>query len=112
MLLIVKDGEIIDDTIFEKYAVKNNIKFIKYYEGVLKDLKLNILVYPRPYDVYLPEELRSYNAVKRSKLFYIPYGYSFMKLGHVNLMPSFTQNLTVLIADNEYAHNIFNESTI
>ncbi|MBR3884898.1 MAG: oligosaccharide flippase family protein [Clostridia bacterium] len=109
-LLIVKDGnDSLDDTIFEKYAQKNGIKFIKYYKGVLKELKPNILFYPRPYDAYLPEDLRSYNAVKYSKLFYIPYGYSFMKLGHVNLMPSFTQNLTVLIADNEYAHNIFNE---
>lgn len=106
-LLIVEDEGVIDDTVFEKYAKENGLKFYKYKKGILKEILPNIIFYPRPYDGYLPRELRTNRTVKKAKLFYVPYGYSFMKLGDVNLSKEFTQNLSVLIADNDYAHNIF-----
>lgn len=106
-LLIVEDEGVIDNTVFENFAKEHNVKFEKYYKGILKKLKPNIIFYPRPYDYYLPRELRTYYTVKKSKLIYIPYGYSFMALGDINLNEEFTQNISILFADNSYAHDIF-----
>lgn len=106
-LLIVADNGVIDNTIFEQYAIKNNIKYKKYYKNVLKDIKPNIIFYSRPYDVWLPNDIKTKNTVKFAKCIYIPYGYSFMKLGNVNLDYSFIRNISLLIADTTYAHNEF-----
>lgn len=45
----------------------------------IKDLDLDYIFLQRPYDRYLPVEMRSYNLYKISKVCYIPYGFSMSK---------------------------------
>ena len=106
-LLIVEDEGVIDGTIFEVFARDHKVNYVKYHKGIIKDIKPDIVFYSRPYDSYLPEELRSYKLLRKSKLIYIPYGYSLMAIGKVNLNDDFCQNISLLFADCTYAHKYF-----
>lgn len=97
-----------DKNIFIDYAVKNELNYLKYKEGLLKDLKADYVIYPRPYDVFLPEDIRSPKAVKYARLAYIPYGYSTMELGSVNLNSGFIRNIALFFADMDYSFKYFN----
>lgn len=106
-LLIVPDNDIADNTVFEKYALDNNINYIKYYKGILNYIRPHIVVFPRPYDSYLPKDIRSNKIIKKAKTIYIPYGYSFMELGKTNLSRAFIPNISLFFADVSYSHNYF-----
>lgn len=112
ILLIVEDNGIIEDTVFEKYAIENKIDFYKYEKGILKKIQPNIICYSRPYDLYLPKDIRSSKTVKHSKLIYIPYGYSMMELGETNLNFEFIRNLSLLFADCKYSNEYFKENNL
>jgi len=109
-LLIVPEENGVDDTIFERYAISNGIDYIKYEYNILKTIKPQLIFYPRPYDSYLPNDLKTKNTYKKAKCIYIPYGYSFMKLGDVNLSLAFTRQISLFIADTTYAYDYFNKS--
>ncbi len=106
-LLILEDEGIIDNTVFEQFAKEHDIKFIKYYKKVTKELKPDILFYSRPYNDYLPKELRPPKMIKTCKTALIPYGYSLMTIGNINLNKWFADYLSLLFSDNDYSHNYF-----
>ena len=108
-ILIVPDEVKNDHTIFEDFAISNNIKYFHYKEGLLKELRPNLVCYTRPYEPYLPNDIKAKKVIKYAKTTYIPYGYSLMDLGNVNLGHSFTRNISLFFADNEYAFNYFNK---
>lgn len=106
-IFIVPDEVEKEHTIFEDFAIKNKIEYHKYKEGLLKELQPDLVCYTRPYEPYLPKDIRAKRVIKFAKTVYIPYGYSLMDLGNVNLGHSFTRNLSLFFADNEYAYNYF-----
>lgn len=109
VLYIVKDP--LDDsngeTIFENYAKEHGIKYYFYEDVKLKDLNPLYVIYPRPYDVWLNEDIRSNVVCSYANTVYIPYGYSLMELGKVNLNSSFTRNIKIFFADMGYAYDYF-----
>lgn len=106
-LFIVPDTTPTKGNIFEQYAKENDIDFYHYEEGLLKKISPSLVCYTRPYDHYLPEDIRSKVVSKYCKTTYIPYGYSFMDLGRVNLSHQFTRNISLFFADNSYSYNYF-----
>jgi hypothetical protein len=107
ILFVVKDEVVSykNKNIFECYG---RAPVVFYEKGKLKDLKPDYVFYSRPYDVHLPEDIRSGNVVKFAKTCYIPYGYSFMNIGDVNLNIEFTKNIVFTFADNQYAADYVN----
>lgn len=106
ILYVIKDEEKNDDeTIFFSY--KGNVNIIRYEEISLKKLKPRYVIYTRPYDSALPKDIRIKKVVKYAKTCYLPYGYSLMKIGDVNLNKWFIRYLYLLFADNIYAYNYF-----
>lgn len=78
-LYIVKDNLSVSNesiTIFEKEFPEICCKF---EEKSLKDIKPSIVFYTRPYENYLPKELKFKNVLKYSKIAYIPYYFSLEK---------------------------------
>ena len=71
-LLVVPDEVIKSDgpTVFEKEFPND---CIKYHPGIISELKPILVMLSRPYDHYLPSELRSKNLAKITSLGYIPY---------------------------------------
>lgn len=106
-LYIVKDELSVNSsktTIFEN-EFPNDCYF---YENVkLSDLKPSLVIYTRPYDVYLPEELKSYNVQKFSKIGYIPYYFSLEK--EFGLNDDLFMRLNYFFADTEEHYEYFNK---
>ena len=104
VLYIVKDpdSKYEAQTIFEK---EFPALCIKEEEKPLSELNLNYVFYSRPYNNYLPEHLASGVVVNYAKTCYIPYGYSLMELGSVNLNSNFVRNINFLFADNRYTYD-------
>lgn len=67
-------------TIFESKYPDN---CITYEKDGLKHIKPSLVIYTRPYNKYLPKDVRSYKVVKYSKTALIPYGYSLTKQYHL-----------------------------
>lgn len=111
-LFLVDDTQEDDKSynIFKDFALKNNVKFYEYKEGLLKSLNADYVIYPRPYDVHLPHDIQSTTAVNYARLGYIPYGYSTMKIGKVNLDLNFTRNIGLFFADMDYSFEYFNRN--
>ena len=70
-LLVVDDPAVEKRTesIFDKYRKD----VVRYYPGVIDELNPRIVFYSRPYDHYLPKDIRSSAVVKKALLAYIPY---------------------------------------
>lgn len=111
-LLHVEDSkeDSYNDNVFQTYAREKSICYIEYRQNILKDMKPDYVVYPRPYDVWLPKDIQSCKAVRYARLVYIPYGYSTMKLGEVNLSAPFIRNIALFFADMEYSFLYFSEA--
>lgn len=90
------------ETIFEKEFPQY---CIKYKKNILKDLNPTYVIYTRPYDVYLPKDLRSYNVIKVSKTVFIPYGYTLSN--NYYLYYSIFPSINYFICDDELGKNIF-----
>lgn len=69
---------------FEKGSYEDNF-FIKNYPDAIKivevletkkisDFHFDYVFYPRPYEIWLPPELRAHNVMKFARCCYIPYG--------------------------------------
>lgn len=96
-----------ESNVFIEYARNNQVKVYEYEEGLLKKLHADYVVYPRPYDAYLPHDIQAKSAVAYARLCYIPYGYSTMEMGEVSLNPVFTRNIGLFFADMDYSHEYF-----
>lgn len=69
----------------------------------IEKLELDYVFYQRPYDEYLPKELRSSELVKKTRCCYIPYGYACADafLG-MNTDPEFFRNIYFGFIDSRY----------
>lgn len=85
-------------------AVSNN----KWFD--LKKENPDYVFVQRPYDIYLPEEYSCKELAKYTKLCYIPYGFSLVKLQKIALQKEFLENLYMFFADShheyEYAKDV------
>lgn len=94
--------------------------FIEHYSDAVKaidvdgnvidiqGLKFDYVFYQRPYDHYLPRELRSTELVKSSKCCYVPYGYSGSDVfngGNTNT--SFFRNMSFVFLESDYMKKVF-----
>lgn len=69
----------------------------------LHDYDLDYLFYPRPYDAYLPYEIRSYIMYRHTKCCYVPYGFTGADVfngGNVDNV--FFHNIYFCFMDSEY----------
>lgn len=80
----------------------------------LKRQKPDYVFVQRPYDNYLPEEYSTANMKKFTKICYVPYGYSLLKIRDVGLPESFLMNLYYFFSDTpdeyEYAKTIYEKN--
>ena len=74
-LLVINDKISFDNekTIFER---KYPDKVIYYKNGILNELHPSVVFYSRPYDHYLPCDLKSYSVIKKFNTAFIPYYYA------------------------------------
>ena len=69
----------------------------------LKSYGLDYIFYQRPYDQYLPEQLRSYNVSNYCKCCYIPYGFSgAVAFDGGNTSRAFFRNMYFTFKDSSY----------
>lgn len=98
-ILVVPDkkyfGE--ESSVFDNY--KDDV--IYYYKGCLQRLNPSLVLYSRPYDILLPEDLRSYNVIKRFKTGFIPYYYSLETNYDFSIGPAFSRNIILFFADQD-----------
>lgn len=74
----------------------------------IKSLGLDYVFYQRPYDHYLPKEIRSSEVFKYSRCCYIPYGYSgadVFNTGNTNL--TFFRNISYVFLESDYMKKVF-----
>ena len=80
----------------------------------LKGQKPDYVFVQRPYDNYLPEEYSIENMKNFTKICYIPYGYSLLKIRDVGLPESFLLNLYYFFSDTpneyEYAKGVYEKN--
>ena len=107
-LLVLKDNDSLKEgpTVFEK---KYPDDVIKYTPGILDSYKPQLLIYSRPYENYLPEDLHVKNAIKRSLLAYIPYYFALTYEFGLN-SPVFLNSLSFYFADQESAADFFKKA--
>lgn len=91
-------------TIFEKKYPKY---VVKYENKSLKDIKPSLVIYTRPYDYYLPKEIRSYNVLKYAKTASMTYHYSLTDVYH--FYHDIFKSSSIFIADREYAKEYFDK---
>lgn len=81
----------------------------------LDKYKFDYVFYQRPYDRYLPKELRSNEVVKKAKICYIPYGFIGAKVFENNTHSEFFRNVYIGFMDSKeecesmnrtYKHNV------
>lgn len=108
ILYVVKDEVTTyeEKTIFEKEFPN---LCVKYEDKKLKDLEADYVFYPRPYIAVLPKDIRPDVVTEYAKTCYIPYGYSLMDLGYVNLNRDFITCANFMFLDNAYAKNYAEE---
>lgn len=97
-----------DNFFLEKYP-EYCIKAIKDDGSILniKELNFDYIFYPRPYDVHLPQGLRSTDLVKVTKCCYIPYGYSCSdNFNDCNVENPFFDNIYMEFCESEYLKNL------
>ncbi len=93
--------------------------FIKEYPEAIKALdnagntidvsvlNLDYVFYPRPYDHYLPEKIRSHQLFKKVKCCYIPYGFSgALAFNDGNSNPDFFRYIYITFLDSDYMKNL------
>ncbi len=93
------------DNVFINFAKERNIECYFYESTKLKELNPFYVIYPRPYNVWLPKDVQSIAVSKYANTCYIPYGYSLMELGNVNLDQAFTCSIKHIFADMDYAYD-------
>lgn len=105
-LLVVKDRISFanKDTIFERTCIED---VIYYKPGIIDELKPSMVFYSRPYDDYLPNDLRSNNVVKKTKTAFIPYYYALEEEYDHSLDYYFIGNIYCLFADQEATKKYF-----
>lgn len=73
----------------------------------IKDKGFEYIFYQRPYDVHLPEQYRSNQTIKFSKICYIAYGFLLSKTNEKLCMDrAFFRNIYLYFAENEYVKKI------
>ena len=100
-LLVVEDlmSEKKEVSIFEKY----NDDVVYYKNGIIDELNPKIVFYPRPYDHYLPKDVRTKNVVKKALIAYIPY-YFYQRGGDNGLLKkTFSDRVCFYFADQKEA---------
>lgn len=80
---------------------------VKYEKGILKKLKPSYVVYTRPYNHYLPTDLRSFNALKYSKTAFINYYYPIDCV--FSLIQDILPTINLFIAGNTGEKNFFDQ---
>ena len=85
-----------------KYFVERYGKVINAItdKGIISLKEYDYVFYQRPYDHYLPQELRSGEVVKYAKVCYIPYGYIGAKVFNNSLYTSFFRNVYIGFMDS------------
>lgn len=74
----------------------------------IQELHLDYVFFQRPYDTYLPKELRSSEVVKHTQCCYIPYGYAGSDVfngGNTNL--NFFRNMSYVFLESDYMKFVF-----
>lgn len=104
-LFVVPNGD--DNTYEDNYFVKEYPNAIKICKGDnvddLRKYELDYLFYPRPYDSYLPESIRSTNMAKYVRCCYIPYGFTASDaFDEENIYNDFFDNINICFMDSEY----------
>ena len=97
------------------YFVSQYPEAIKIHDsnGEIIDLKkweLDYLFYPRPYDIHLPEELRSYNTCIYVLCCYVPYGFTASDtFNEGNLYNPFFKFIYFCFMDSPYMKRLFDD---
>lgn len=74
----------------------------------IEALKLDYVFYPRPYDHYLPYELRSSQLLRYTRCCYIPYGFSGADIfNEGNTNKDFFRNIYITFHESDYMKKIF-----
>lgn len=90
------------------YFISNYLDAIRIYdeEGNIIDLEeyeLNYLFYPRPYDIYLPKQIRSVRMCSVCKCCYVPYGFTASDaFNEGNVYNKFFDNMYFCFMDSNY----------
>lgn len=105
-LLVINDKISFDNekTIFER---KYPDKVIYYKNGILNELHPSVVFYSRPYDNYLPCDLKSYSVIKKFNTAFIPYYYALETDYKFSINDNFIRNITYFFADQESTKKYF-----
>ena len=103
VLLVVEDPlvEKKNSSIFDKYSHD----IVKYHPGVIDELKPKILFYSRPYDHYLPKDIRTKKTVHKALLAYIPYYFHQLSIDDGLLEKRFANRISFFFADQKETAN-------
>lgn len=97
---------------------KNNYFVTKYPEAIkvldekgevlnLEELQLDYVFYPRPYDGYLPKEIRCKNVMKHARCCYVPYGFTAADVfNDGNIENEFFNYTYICFMDSKYMQNL------
>ena len=109
-IVVVPSFDFANDTLCEYGAEREY--FIEHYGEVIDaitpsgdvididEYKFDYVFYQRPYDRYLPSELRSKELVKKTKICYIPYGFIGAKVFENNTHKEFFRNVYIGFMDS------------
>lgn len=97
----------IDDYFIKNYPEAINLCSESDILGAFLNFKIDYLFYPRPYDHYLPAELRSYNLFKHVSCCYIPYCLSGSKVfDRMSIYNSFFDNMSIIYMDTKSQYKL------
>ena len=94
------------------YFLKNYPEAIRVLDSYgktinLKEYEPDYVFFQRPYDIYLPVELRSERIIRFAKCCYIPYGYSCADVFNGgNTAPAFFRNMYFVFSESEYMQSL------
>lgn len=116
-LLVVPNTKWSNISEFDTYT--NNYFLNKYADYAIKvfdddfnlinvrELEFDYVFFPRPYDIHLPEGLRSSDLVKFTRCCYISYGYSLSdEFNDLNVNNSFFDNMYIIFGDSSYIQSL------
>lgn len=98
-----------DNNFFLRKYPKEAIKVLDEHNNLcnIKDFNFDYVFFPRPYDTYLPEGLRSTDLVKITRCCYIPYGYSLSdNFNDCNVDNSFFDNIYMEFTESKYIQSL------